>query len=79
MEPTHHHAMEAAMPATLSPETPAQEVARIRAKFPRWSAAKVLSAIGHPGYSAKYAGQVLDAIQRTGYSAHQVIYNGWGM
>ena len=54
-------------------ETPAQEVARIRATFPAWGPTRVLSAIGHPGYGAAFARRVLAEIERTGHTAHAVI------
>lgn len=43
-----------------------------------WGPARVLAAIGHPGYSAAYAAVVLVRMHRSGYDAFQVIYNGWG-
>ena len=40
------------------------------------SSATVLSALGHPGYGAKYAGLVLAKVVETGASVHEVIYGG---
>jgi hypothetical protein len=39
----------------------AQEIQRIRRTLNTTSDARVLNALGHPGYSDKYAGQILNA------------------
>lgn len=62
------------MAATLAPETPAEELARIRGRFPTWGPARILSAMGHPGYGAKFAARALAAIERGGVSTHQAVY-----
>lgn len=62
------------MSIALAPETPAQELARIRGKFPTWGPARILSAMGHPGYGAKFAGEALALIETGRYSTHQAVY-----
>lgn len=40
-----------------------------------WSARRMLSALGHPGYGERFARQVLDILAtRPGVSAHQAVY-----
>ncbi len=39
----------------------AQEIQRIRRTLNTTSNARVLNALGHPGYSDRYAGQILNA------------------
>lgn len=61
-------------PIALAPETPAEELARIQAKFPAWSPARVLSAMGHPGYSSAFARRALALIAAGGCSTHAAVY-----
>jgi|GraSoiStandDraft_46_1057282.scaffolds.fasta_scaffold39790_2 hypothetical protein len=65
------------MNTTLTPETQTETIARLRAAG--WGPAKILAGLGHPGYGAAYARRVLASIEANGWSAHHVIYNGWGM
>lgn len=66
------------MTPTLAPETPAEELARIRGRFPRWGAARVLSAMGHPGYGEAFAAEVLEHVAQGGVSVHQAVYGRQG-
>lgn len=64
------------MPTTR--ETAKQEVARIKALKPAWSAGRVLSALGHPGYSDRFASAVIARIERTGcevFAAKSYVFN----
>ena len=45
------------------PETPADELARIRSRFPEWEPDRVLEAMGHPGYGDEFAAEVLTLIE----------------
>lgn len=54
-------------------ETDAMKVERLLAAG--WSAAKVLSGLGHPGYGQAFAKKALVAIL-AGASAHQAVYGG---
>lgn len=58
----------------LAPETPAEELARIRGKFPTWSPARILGAMGHPGYSSAFARRVLAKIEQGNVSTHVAVY-----
>lgn len=62
------------MAATLAPETPAEELARIRERFPKWGPARVLSAMGHPGYGTAFAREALARIERGNCSTHAAVY-----
>lgn len=61
-----------------TPETPAETVARLRAAG--WSAARILSGLGHPGYSGKSAAKAVAAIE-AGVRPHEAVYGprkgGW--
>lgn len=64
-------------PTTTTPaatETAQQELRRIQAKFPKWGPAKVLDAMGHPGYGAAFARKALARIADGGCSTHQAVY-----
>lgn len=51
------------------------EVVRIRVKLDTNSDARVLSALGHPGYGEEYSSKVLDWWLNTDtQSLHQIVY-----
>jgi hypothetical protein len=52
-------------------ETTSETVARLRAQG--WSASRILSGLGHPGYGAAFARQ---AIERIDMTAHEAVYGG---
>ena len=52
---------------------------RIKDEVAAKSAAFILAAIGHPGYGRAFSEKVILSMAANGYSAHQVIYNGWGL
>lgn len=69
------------MPAATTRETDAQALARIRRTKPGWGAARILSGLGHPGYGAEFAADVL-ALVADGMDAHYAIrrcYNARGI
>lgn len=43
-------------------DTDAMRVKRIRISHPKWSASRVLSGLGHPGYGDEFAKDVLDLV-----------------
>ena len=56
----------------LTPETTVETIARIRAKGK--GADYILSALGHPGYGAKFAKAAIARMEATGMSPHQAVY-----
>lgn len=54
-------------------ESPQAELARIQERFPTWGPARVLSAMGHPGYGAAYSRRAL-ALVAKGFSTHEAVY-----
>jgi hypothetical protein len=57
------------------------QVADLRADWVAANTARperILSALGLPGFGRKFAAASLEAMARTGYSAHQVCLGGWG-
>ncbi len=66
-----------AEPAELPSESPADEIRRVQARG--FNAARTLTALGHPGYSAKYARTVIETVLRyeqVGLTVHEAIYGG---
>lgn len=57
---------------SFTPETTTETIARLRAAG--WSASKILSGIGHPGYGQAFARRVLARIEAGGVTAHQAVY-----
>lgn len=54
------------------------EVQRIKTVLNTQSAAKVLKALGHPGYGENYAARCLDAWEALeGNSLHSIVYGTW--
>jgi hypothetical protein len=55
-------------------ETTSETVARLRAQG--WSASRILSGLGHPGYGAAFARQAIERIERFDMTAHEAVYGG---
>lgn len=55
-------------------ETDIETAARLSARG--WSAARILSGLGHPGYGQTYSRRVLALMVRYGLSAGEAIYGG---
>lgn len=69
------------MPTTTY-ETDAQRVVRIKATKPDWSAGRILSGLGHPGYGEKFAAAVVARIETTGcdaFAAKSYVFNEMGI
>lgn len=67
------------MPTTR--ETDPERVARIKATK-AWSAGRILSALGHPGYGDKFAAAVIARIEATGcdaFAAKAHVFNEMGV
>lgn len=62
------------MAQDLTPETPAETVARLRAKG--WGPARILSGMGHPGYGAAFARKAIERMERYGLTTHEAVYGG---
>lgn len=64
-------------------ETDAQRIARIKATKPDWSAGRILSALGHPGYGDTFAKAVIARIEagKSGdaFAAKSHVYNEMGI
>jgi hypothetical protein len=59
--------------ATMA-ETTTQTIARLRANG--WTARRILSGLGHPGYGEKFAVAALAKCERYDMTAHEAVYGG---
>lgn len=59
-----------------------QRLAEVRAVFPEWSAGRILSALGHPGYGDTFAAAVLARVEHDGddvWRAKSSVFNEMGV